>query len=91
MTPGEQQTAHKQLTETALSTLDWTEGQQKVRGYIAAGWRIREAGNLAEELLRLATGNKPEQIFGDTPEAKDRRVHANGLLANIASLKDSRR
>lgn len=91
MTPDEQQAAHARLTEIALGTLNWAEGQQKVHGYMCAGWRIRAAGEVAQDLLGLTVAYGPEQIFGDTPEAEKWRGLANSLSANIASLKDSRR
>lgn len=91
MTPDEQQAAYAQAREIASNTIDWAEGQQKVRGYISAGWRIREAGSLAETLFGFVTTYGPEEIFGDTSEAKVRSTTVNSLMWNIASLKTPRR
>jgi len=83
----ERQAEHDRYVKLASGALDWTEGQQKVYGYIGAGWRMRAAHDEAMTLFNHLIAHGPEQVFADTPEGENSRTLIGSLLHSISSLK----
>lgn len=89
-TPEERQAKYDEFSRIALSTLDWTEGQQKVLGFNGAGWRIRAAHDEAETLHNHLISHGPEEIFADNLEGEGSRDIIGSALHAIVSLKERR-
>lgn len=86
-TPEERQAKYNEFSRIALSTLDWAEGQMKVRGFNGAGWKMRAAHDHAETLNNHLITHGPDQIFADDPEGEACRSIISSALYSIAELK----